>query len=231
MSNELKEAIKIALECVIFASLILIIAVFGNFARESLVMKNNQDITMTDIKEYRDIYSFTKGNELVLEALNNDLSIDLDTSVTVYTKSQIKKLDSYFDFFEYKENCKDCMGVNLCIDCKYYNYFEDNNSEYISGKKVRKKLNSDMTGEDVIRFLSVHPKEYNVIIFKNDNLYKFLKTSTDEEWQMSYIIKNLITEAGNKYFCIGIYDSDKYVYDTILFLEAKSIKTSLSNGY
>lgn len=64
MSEELKTAIYTAVEISVFSVLILIIVFFGGYAKDSLVLKNNQDAGTREIIEYRDLYEIDKGKRI-----------------------------------------------------------------------------------------------------------------------------------------------------------------------
>lgn len=61
MSNELREAINICIECFLFAILILIVSFFGDVARDSLDLKVQQNNTMVELQEMRSLYEYTEG--------------------------------------------------------------------------------------------------------------------------------------------------------------------------
>ena len=69
MSLEVKESIIIAIELLIFSVLLIIIAIFGGFARNALIRKNLQNDAMTNIKEYRNMYEFTEGIEVTVDEM------------------------------------------------------------------------------------------------------------------------------------------------------------------
>lgn len=63
MSDELREAIYIGVELILFSIILTIILFMGNFSREAYDIKKMQDVSMTDINEYRKFYEFTLGKE------------------------------------------------------------------------------------------------------------------------------------------------------------------------
>lgn len=79
MSEEIKEALKIAIELIIFGIILLIISTFNTYSRIAFVEKNNQDAIKTDISEYRLVYEYTMGKETTKENLKL-LSCDLETN-------------------------------------------------------------------------------------------------------------------------------------------------------
>ena len=73
MSNELKESLIIGIELILFGFIILIIAMFGDYARDAFILKEARNQGMSDIKEYRNIYNLTEGAEIDLADSNDPL--------------------------------------------------------------------------------------------------------------------------------------------------------------
>ena len=64
MSDEFKVAIYTAVEISVFSLLVLIIVFFGGYAKDALNIKNNQDASVRDITEYRELYEIDKGKRI-----------------------------------------------------------------------------------------------------------------------------------------------------------------------
>lgn len=76
MGNELREAIVIGLELIVFSLLLIIIAFFGSYSKTALYLKNVHDSTRTDIVEYNNIYNFTLGSQVTVAELRDMGIID-----------------------------------------------------------------------------------------------------------------------------------------------------------
>lgn len=64
MSEELKTAIYTAVEISVFALLVFIIAFFGGYAKDALNIKKSQDVSISEINEYRELYEIDKGKRI-----------------------------------------------------------------------------------------------------------------------------------------------------------------------
>lgn len=184
MSEELKEAIKISLELIIFGIIVLVISIFNGYARSAFIEKNNQDIIKTDISEYRNVYEFSMGKET--------------------TK-------------EYMES------INSIIDNDYGNLPVRIKNGTIS-KNQMVKIANIITGDDVVRFISKYPRDYNVFIYvfnkdvNNFDLYRLNSESTDEDWNMLSVNKFLGNNITKEYYCVFIYDEVLSVYESVVFV-------------
>ena len=79
MSEELKTAIYTAVEISVFALLVFIIAFFGGYAKDALDIKNSQDVSISEINEYRDLYEIDKGKriDITTKGLSNSAYLGL----------------------------------------------------------------------------------------------------------------------------------------------------------
>ena len=184
MSEELKEAIKISLELIIFGIIVLIISIFNGYARSAFIEKNNQDIIKIDISEYRNIYEFSMGKET--------------------TK-------------EYMES------INSIIENDYGNLPVRIKNGTIS-KNQMVKIANIITGDDVVRFISKYPRDYNVFIYvfnkdvNNFDLYKLNSESTDEDWNMLSVNQFLEENITKEFYCVFIYDEVLGIYESVVFV-------------
>ena len=81
MGNELREAIVIGLELIVFSFLLIIIAFFGSYSKTALHLKNVHDSTRTDIVEYNNIYNFTLGSQVTVAELQDMGIIDASNNL------------------------------------------------------------------------------------------------------------------------------------------------------
>ncbi len=82
MADELREALIIGLELIVFGAIVLIILSFGNFAERAFFMKNLEDAARTEITEFKNFYEFTHGCQEDIDELRQKYSIIKNTSLT-----------------------------------------------------------------------------------------------------------------------------------------------------
>lgn len=200
MNIGVREAIYICLECLVFAFLILIISLFSGYAKDSLHLKADLNTQMTEISEYRDIYEFTMGCELNTSDINDYLGRTNRIEIIDYT------MDELSEFFKLNINKR-----------------KNNESNFFSIGKEWSFAETEVSGEDLIRFIGKFPNEYNIIIFSVTStelkLNKLRKEASSEEWSMSYNMELLGDSEIKDFYCFGVYDDLKSRYDTIVFVE------------
>lgn len=190
MNLGIKEAMNIAIECILFGFIVLIIAFFSIYAKEALIIKDNENIQMREIEEYRNLYEFTIGYEMNLEDFNSLITVS-SKSLKDYNTDDVKKILS---------------NVNTKLVYR----------------------TTKVKGEDIIRFIGLYPKEYNLIILQmkssdtNNNgveIYKLLTTNPDDNWLLSSVMNKIGSNNTKEFYCMAIYDTTNYCYDSILFIE------------
>lgn len=168
LSEELREAIIISVELLVFSLLLVIIFFFGEYAHNAFVVKQIQDSTITDIVEYRNIYQFSMGKEV--------------------NKSELE---------------------TFAGPAPYYGLGADKAQE----------LSNIVTGDDIVRFIGLYPKEYPVYIYKDkitDRL-ELTKDTNIDNWSMTYVSDWLGEDINKEFFCLFVYDEISYVYDSVIF--------------
>lgn len=184
MSEELKEALKISLELIIFGIIVLIISIFSGYSRSAFIDKNNQDIIKTDISEYRNVYEFSMGRET--------------------TKEYMESIDSVI------ENDYGNLPVRI--------------KRGLISKNQMVKIANIITGDDIVRFISKYPRDYNVFIYvfnkdvNNFDLYKLNSESTDEDWNMLSVNQFLDKNITKEFYCVFIYDEVLGIYESVVFI-------------
>ena len=86
MENELREAVMLGVELIVFSVLLLIVVLFGSYSRDAYNLKNNQDNSMSQIEEYRNIYEFSEGKNETKDNLVKDCGSDYFYTNIVKTK-------------------------------------------------------------------------------------------------------------------------------------------------
>ena len=193
MSLGIKEAMNIAIECILFGFIVLIIAFFSTYDKGALIIKDNENIQMREIEEYRNLYEFTMGSEMNLEDINSSISLIGTTSLKSYSVTNIQKF----------------LSIN-------------------TNKNVYKR--TIVRGEDIIRFASLYPKDYNIIVLKKNNsnnnlaeVYKLLTTDKDENWLISSVTEKIGNNNIKDFYCMAVYDTNNYWYDSVLFCDTDII--------
>lgn len=208
MGIGVREAIYICLECLVFAILILIVSLFGGYARESLHTKGNLNAQMTEIKEYRGIYEFTMGCEIKTSDIHD------------YMNQYGDNLKGEIINYEFKD-----IELFLYWNCDNY---DDDEEDYFSIGKEWAFADTMVSGEDLVRFIGKYPNQYNIVILRtteSDIKYdKLRKEDSIEKWSMSYNMELLGESEIEEFYCFGIYDDLKNRYDCIVFAETEYIE-------
>lgn len=229
MSSELREAIVIGIELILFSLLIVIIAFFGSYSRDAFrVQKNQQDATRA-IEYYSSMYEFTSGIEVDYDVLIDELRVQRTTegSYTNLTESNILAMYN-------KATNKNFTNLNKIPEF----YF--------------------VTGDDIARFAGLNNAKYDIVVANLDNANYSTLVFTDMESANRtgsvfkaaprsdvYIAKfsaligpnkdNVNKENPNymqinellgeeivdRFYCIAIYDAYYNTYDSVLFYKIK----------
>ena len=204
MSTELREAIVVGIECLLFSLILFIIFIFSGYSKDALNIKHTQDLAMTDITEYRNIYQFTEGKEFKSEDLKNIVG-DFPNIILSNSMNDGSKLNK--------------IGHLLNPNCV------ETEDDY----KEIKLLN----GDDIVRFVGLYPKEYNITIINGAKTLKLYKNSSTQyiessedvrtklsnDWEISNVSAWLGQEIVNKFYCIISYDDLTNQYDSVIFLK------------
>lgn len=207
MNIGVREAIYICLECLVFGFLILIVALFGGYARDSLHLKADLNTQMTEIKEYRDIYEFTMGCELKTS--------DIHAYMNQYGDNYSGEVIDY---------SIDDMEIFL-----YWNIdnYDDNEEDFFSIGEEWSFADTKLSGEDLVRFIGKFPNEYNVMIIRKTNtelkMDRLQKEDSIEKWTMSHNMELLGENELSQFYCFGIYDDLNNRYDCIVFVDTSYI--------
>ena len=228
MSSELREAIVVGIELILFSLLIVIVAFFGGYSQDALNTKTNQEQASQAIENYANIYEFTSGIEIDYEYFS-DKGMDRTTTGSYRNLNESAILEIYRKV--------------------------TNNSALTKANLPEFYLT---TGDDIARFIALFGVEYDIVVANLDNtsyntvvftdmvsvsrkdekfssgsgveLVTFTPLSTDyrgddnqNKINTDYTIVNdyLGDELGETFYCIGVYDSAYNTYDSILFYKKK----------
>lgn len=91
-----------------------------------------------------------------------------------------------------------------------------------------KDLSSVVKGDDVVRFIGLYPRQYNVYIYytgKNNTEFKSLtKESLDEEWGLGGLGDTI---SDDKYYCTVVYDDTLGFYESVIFTKVPENRSDL----
>lgn len=221
MSDELKIAIYTAVEISVFSLLVLIIVFFGGYAKDALVIKNNQDASIREITEYRDLYEIDKGNR-----------IDITKKAEI-TPSNYKKLkETHLSGAEYN---------NVVI--KYDNWLGENTSSIITGEDILNyiskkggkydiiikftdsttfsnvfKVDAVMTYTDLLQKygLGVNDK-YNSVFIYSPGMKIRIKPEAQNENLIFFLRECMGGLITSEFYCSSIFDSTDNTYLAVVF--------------
>lgn len=230
MSSELREAMVVGIELVLFSLLIVIVAFFGRYSQDAFNVKTSQQDVRNSIEAYSKIYEFTSGVEVDYEFFE-DKGMKRTTTGTYTNLTEANIISVY----RRATNNNTLSATNLP-------------SFYLT------------TGDDIARFIGLFGSTYDVVVANLDNkdyhtlvftdmesvnrkdveftddktdkikLVKFSELSAnidnmdnDNKLTVNYlrVSEYLGKEVGDKFYCVGVYDSAYNTYDSFLFYKIK----------
>ena len=230
MSSELREAMVVGIELVLFSLLIVIVAFFGRYSQDAFNVKTSQQDVRNSIEAYSKIYEFTSGVEVDYEFFE-DKGMKRTTTGTYTNLTEANIISVY----RRATNNNTLSATNLP-------------SFYLT------------TGDDIARFIGLFGSTYDVVVANLDNkdyhtlvftdmesvnrkdveftddktdkikLVKFSELSAnidnmdnDNKLTVNYlrVSEYLGKEVGDKFYCVGVYDSAYNTYDSFVFYKIK----------
>lgn len=193
MSNELREAINICIECFLFAILILIVSFFGGVARNSLDLKVQQNNTMVELGEMKKLYEFTSGRQIeteVLKKINGGLN---------FTSYDNKFFETYI-----LEKHSDCVVKMKGDDViKFVGTFPREYDIYIF----------DLKGTSLELYSDAGNDEPELKGLRGKDEFTDWQPSKLSEWFGSSVTGGTVW-----FYCLPVYNSDLYEYEAIIFM-------------
>lgn len=219
MSEELKTAIYTSVEISVFALLVFIIAFFGGYAKDALNIKKSQDVSISEINEYRELYEIDKGKRI-------------DVTQMGLTNAHYNRLK--------KTHLSGAVYDNVVL--KYDSFIEEENSNVIKGEDILNYILKKGGKYDIIIKFG-NPSFFNVfgtegITSYTDLLQKYnlgentgtndvflyspgLKIRIKANVQNANLVKFLRESMGryimNDFYCSSIFDSTDNTYMAIVF--------------
>lgn len=192
MDSEVKQAVIIASELLVFATLLLIVAVFGQYSRNAFVLKGIENENISAISEYRDIYYYTEGQQYLESEYQKDFSrksykTDEDTLISDLTSNS---------FIFSNDFTKIVKGNDIV------NFVAHHPGEY------------PIIIRQGASYVKLDPLEYNKMI---DDA-----TDKDEEislWDINALISFLGEDMHKEFYSYAFYNDYEYEYKYVLFIE------------
>jgi len=192
MDSEVKQGVIIASELLVFATLLLIVAVFGQYSRNAFVLKGIENDNISAISEYRDIYYYTDGQQY----LESDFQTDFGTTSNKTTESVlISNLTS--NSFIISNDFTNIVKGNDIV-----NFVANHPGEY------------PIIIRQGASYVKLDPLKYNKMI---DDA-----TNPDEEislWDINALISFLGEDIHKDFYSYAFYDDYEYEYKYVLFIE------------
>ena len=192
MDSEVKQGVIIASELLVFATLLLIVAVFGQYSRNAFVLKGIENDNISAISEYRDIYYYTEGQQY----LESDFQTDFGTTSNKTTESVlISNLTS--NSFIISNDFTNIVKGNDIV-----NFVANHPGEY------------PIIIRQGASYVKLDPLKYNKMI---DDA-----TNPDEEislWDINALISFLGEDIHKDFYSYAFYDDYEYEYKYVLFIE------------
>ena len=219
MSEELKTAIYTAVEISVFALLVFIIGFFGGFAKDALNIKKSQDVSISEITEYRDLYEIDKGKriDITTKGLSNSVYLNI------------------------KKGYRNDEGLNMSVN-NYRNWLNENDSNIIKGEDLLNyiskkggnydiyiyfgtkintvfKVTSSFTYGDLLKKynLGSENSKYNdVFILPSSGMVRI--TPEGQNQNLVYFLREQMgMYITSDFYCSSIFDSTDNTYMAIVF--------------
>lgn len=78
---------------------------------------------------------------------------------------------------------------------------------------------SEVTGDDILRFIGLYAFEYDVIVYTNSFDLALTTDSHPDGWSLTELSDKFKEKMGNTFYCFAVYDTYNHMYDSIVFYE------------
>lgn len=227
MSSELREAMVIGIEVILFSLLIVIVAFFGRYAQDAFYTKNMQEDASRAIENFSDIYEFTSGVEVDYDAIRDknikratNGSYSGLTEANVFTMYQMALARSYTkttlpEF--YLTTGDDIVRFVGLFDTKY-----DVIVANLDNSNYNTVVFTDMESANRTNAFS-NNNSGTVKLIKLSQMSTTLLNDNQNKDVTNYKIVHdyLGEELSSQFYCIAVYDSAYSTYDSIIFFKKK----------
>lgn len=175
MSTELREALVIGIECLVFSFLLFIIFVFGGYSKDALNIKHTQDIAMTDITEYRNIYQFTEGKEVLKSEIELEIGGFPYVGLTKSKAEGVGKLLQGDDVVRFAGLFSKEYNVVIKNGSNRLELYKSNSDKYInSTEEERKKMTDDWNISNISDWLGVDiVNDFYCVVIYDELTYQY----------------------------------------------------------
>lgn len=221
MSEELKTAIYTAVEISVFALLVFIIAFFGGYARDALNVKKSQDVSISEINEYRDLYEIDKGKRIDIVSKEPEITPakykkakeihfnggEYDNEVIIYDKWLDENSSSILtgeDILNYISKKGGKYDVIIALD--------DSNFSNVF------KIEGVMTYTDLLQEYGLGVNEEDNNVFIDDDKKKIrIKPEVQNENLVFFLRECMGGLITSEFYCSSIFDSTDNTYLAVVF--------------
>jgi hypothetical protein len=219
MSEELKTAIYTAVEISVFALLVFIIAFFGGYAKDALDIKNSQDVSISELNEYRELYEIDKGKRIDVTQMGLTNRQYNRLKVTHSSGSSYDNMVLKYDSFIGDENSniikgEDILNYMLKKGGKYDIIIKFGNPSFFDVFKT--EGTSDFT--DLLQKYNLGENENaNAVFLYSPGLKIRIKPEAQNANVVSFLREQMGMFITSDFYCSSIYDSTDNTYMAIVF--------------
>lgn len=221
MSEELKTAIYTAVEISVFALLVFIIAFFGGYAKDALNVKKSQDVSISEINEYRYLYEIDKGKriDVTTKGLSNSNYLNIRRVGYYSTKrtnfrnwvlnentSNVVKGEDILNYISKKGGKYDIL---IYFNGKTNDIFERSSTFTLSNLLGKYGLGTNSSSNNIYIYPTGTSSNIEDVVYiraagQNENMVFFLR-----EQMGGYIT--------SEFYCSSIFDSTDNTYLAVVF--------------
>ena len=229
MSSELREALVIGIELILFSLLIIIVAFFGDYSQDAFrTQKNQQDATRA-IESYSSMYEFTSGAEIDYDFIIEELGIKrtetgsyrnlTDSNILlIYNNATNKSFSSLDKIPEFYLVTGDDIARFAGLNNAKYDIVITN----LDNKEYKTLVFTDMESANGKGDKFTTPSHDDIYLGKFASLVGDNNSNINKENANYMQINELLgEEIVDSFYCIGIYDKYYNTYDSVLFYKVK----------
>ena len=219
MGTEIKQAVYICIELILFSLLALMISVFIKVSYNAFYDKQVKTDVMHEITAYANVFEFTSGAEINLEHLQKYTPYGLTMNIKRTSAGRYQNLSKNNVINIYK------------IICQNKNLIETQIPAYFILK-----------GDDIVNFIGTFGTETDVIVanlknsedtvvfstdtrFKGTNNVRLVRLEKYMNYEKNDVVEDYATQVSkvlgqyvmSDFYCFAVYDNNLYKYDAIVF--------------
>lgn len=129
---------------------------------------------------------------------------------------------SRMEITEFKNFYEFTHGREMDIDELRQNYgiVRNVNGTFNGVTETRaQQFGSEVTGDDILRFIGLYAFEYDVIVYTDSFDMALTTDSHPDGWSLTELSDKFKEKMGNTFYCFAVYDTYNHMYDSIVFYE------------